>query len=120
GFLGDQSLSTLAGVIAILFVGKSVFSAAVMFWQASFLARDEGERTIVLFWKILHASYSETAAGNTAAFIRDLHVSMPLLYRGAANSLSQLMADLLGLIALLIIVIVRAPAVGLSLTVFLV
>src|SRR5207302_5188833 len=52
--------------------------------------------------------------------IRDLHVSMPLLYRGAANSLSQLMADLLGLIALLIIVIVRAPAVGLSLTVFLV
>src|SRR5205823_7010215 len=48
----------------------------------------------------------------------DLHVSLPLLYRGAGIGLALLLADGLGVVALGVVVIITRPLTGLTLFAF--
>src|SRR5438309_1083979 len=84
---------------------------------ASVRTHDEAERTVGLFRHLFHRPYGETSGINTSEFVRDLHVAIPLLYRGAGAGLGLLIADGLGLIALGVIVVVSAPLTGLVLLV---
>jgi ABC-type multidrug transport system fused ATPase/permease subunit len=120
GVLAGLSTPALAGLCAALLLVKSVGGAVVVFWQSSFLARDEGQRTIALFRRILFLPYRESSVRDTAGFIRDLHISIPQLYRGAGTGLALLIADVLSMFGLVVVLLVNSPAGGLTLAIFLV
>ncbi|MBV9042837.1 MAG: ABC transporter ATP-binding protein [Acidimicrobiia bacterium] len=119
GILGNTSTAAVAIVIVAFLVGKSVGSAIVMLWQSSFLANDEGDRSVKMFRRILAEPYLETSERGSAGLIRDLHVAMPQLYRAAGGGLGVLIADGLGLLGLIIVIFVSSPIMGVTLGVVL-
>jgi ABC-type multidrug transport system fused ATPase/permease subunit len=120
GFLAGLSTPVFGAVIAALLILKSTGGALLLYWQSAFIAHDESERTIALFRHLFRLPYGETSGTNTSEFVRDLHVSLPLLYRGAAAGLGQLIADALGLTGLVAVVFLSSPLTGLVLFTFLV
>ncbi|HEV3352841.1 MAG TPA: ABC transporter transmembrane domain-containing protein, partial [Acidimicrobiales bacterium] len=120
GFLGNASTTAVAIVIVAFLIGKSVGSGLVMVWQSSFLANDEGDRSVKMFRRILAMPYLETSERGTAGLIRDLHVAMPQLYRAAGGGLGVLIADGLGLLGLIVVIFVSSPIMGVVLAVVLV
>ncbi|MBV8559473.1 MAG: ABC transporter ATP-binding protein [Acidimicrobiia bacterium] len=120
GLLGNASTTAVALVIVAFLIGKSVGSGLVMVWQSSFLANDEGDRSVKMFRRILAMPYLETSERGTAGLIRDLHVAMPQLYRASGGGLGVLIADGLGLLGLIVVIFVSSPIMGLVLAVVLV
>ncbi len=112
GWLGNTSASTIAVVVGALFVIKSVAGAALVFWQSSFLAQDESERTIRFFEHLVQRPFGTTSDTSTGEFLRDLHVSMPMLYRVSSFGLVLLLVDAIALVALAIVVMAQAPILG--------
>ena len=120
GFLGNTSTTAVALVIVAFLIGKSVGSGLVMIWQSSFLANDEGERSVKMFRRILAMPYLETSERGTAGLIRDLHVAMPQLYRASGGGLAVLISDGLGLLGLIVVIFLSSPIMGLVLAMVLV
>src|SRR5207247_1174650 len=118
GLLASFSTPALGCVVVSLLIAKSIGVAVLLYWQSAFIARDENERTVDLFGHLLDLPFGETSETNTSDFVRDLHVSIPLLYRGAGIGLALLMADGLGLLGLGVVVILTRPATGLTLFAF--
>jgi ABC-type multidrug transport system fused ATPase/permease subunit len=120
GLFAGTSTTELGAFVVALLITKTLCGAVLLWWQSSFIAYDESERTIELFHHFFHRPYGDTAGINTNQFVRDLQFAVPQLYRGAGAGLGQLIADGLGLAGLIAIVLFTSPLTGVVLFVFLV
>ncbi len=118
GVLATVSLPVMGALVVALMVGKSAAGAGLLWWESAFIAHDESERTLGLFRHLLDRPFGETSAINTSDFVRDLHISLPQLYRGSAVGLTLLLSDGLGLLALAAVIILVAPISGVTLLLF--
>ena len=119
GAFGQLSTPSVGAVVVLLMITKSVGAAYLSYWQAGFLAHDEAERTIGLLGHLLLLPYGRTSDTNTTEFVRDLDLSVPLLYRGAGSGIALALADGLGLVGLSAVAVFNSPLTGLVLFFFL-